>query len=165
MKGTYQMLKRILTFSIVAMILTMGAYQLNATFNNQYAVWKENWGFSTPNPSKSQVIFEKTSSFLGRSLAYVVLDYNRKQFETIRYQGVWKTIDANTMQLLQEKIEEFSKDAKEKGHAKNKIFPKHPIQYQVGDLYFYKYNPERSSYFLAILDVRNHRLYTLETLL
>jgi hypothetical protein len=153
---------------LVPILITFGGlgYYLNETFNTTYGVWNINWGFEVPKPSKITTVFENFGGFLGDGDAYIIVDYNNdKRFEKAKNQAFWKRIDKKSLDIVSERISQFQKNTAdvhfEKADHYSKLFSDYPVKYGEGDLYFYKVK-EDGSFFIAIFNVENHRIYTME---
>ena len=160
--------KRNLFVCVITMILVLivsGGYYLYEKITTYNGVWDINWGFDVPKPHKIIVVFER--SMVQDGDAYIIADYNKKQIDKIKSKSFWKKIDdSNSLWNVETLIYKFKYDIvnsnafdKDKGHFK-KMFSDYPVIFSKGDLYFYK--RENGNYFIAILNVDNQRLYTME---
>ncbi|MBD3919222.1 hypothetical protein H8B09_10700 [Paenibacillus sp. PR3] len=119
-----------------------------------------NWGFDTPPAEKVKSVFYNG----GRDPDYYYIsDYDEEAVQQLEQLHIWNKVGDNSDGIhalingYKEQIQQLYQ-----GHVRyGKLFNKYPVEFNQDSLYFTR-KQEDGSYIVAVLNVDQRRLYTLE---
>ncbi len=96
--------------------------------------------------------------------AYVIAEYDQDTFEKVKELKLWTRMDNNkTFTMVSERVALFKNQTLSFKPEYKKLFTDYPIEFDKNSLFYIK--QQNNGYFMAILNVNNQKMYTMEVTL
>ncbi|QAV19290.1 hypothetical protein PC41400_17065 [Paenibacillus chitinolyticus] len=151
----------IIIISIVVLSICIGYIQFQRIVqDSQIKSWSSNWGFEAPPPEKVTTVFHNG----GRDPDYYLIsDYNEVAIEKLIQQNDWRKIE-NSDGIVSDHINVYKKQIQnlhQEYERYEKLFLDNPVKFNHDSLYFTEKKAD-GSYIIAVLNIAERRLYTME---
>ena len=125
----------------------------------EYKIWEDYWGFKIPSPTKLIKVYDSINGAPAEGEAYYICIYNKKTFEEVKELDLWREINEESSIKLTKYINKFKNFIIEK--RKDNPFVKQPINYEESEYYYFKIKDD-NSFFIALLNIPQKKIYTLK---
>lgn len=151
----------LISLAVLCGVIGFGYSQYHKMVASSQALsWRLNWGFDTPSAKKVTNVFYNG----GRDPDYYYIsEYDEEAVQQLQQLYIWNKVGDNSDEIsslingYKEQIQQLYQGNLRYG----KLFLKYPVHFNQDSLYFTR-KQEDGSYIVAVLNVDQRRLYTLE---